>query len=195
MTIFVGSTNPVKLNAVKVAISDEYPDAVIQGFEVQSQVNDQPMTDDETMIGSINRAKAALAAGLSQHNNSDVNEIVLGVGLEGGVLINDQDEMWSTVWAAVVDQQGNHYVANGARVRVPDVIAEPIRLGQEMGPVMQGLTGISDVRKKQGMFGVITKDFVSRTEEYGAIAKCALGLWYGRDWNAGLKNQISISKK
>lgn len=186
MNIFVGSSNPVKLNAVRQALAEKYPNADVQGFDVASGVSHQPITDEETMIGAINRAKAALASGLAETKQKDVTD-VLGIGLEGGVFTDEQGQMWSTVWAAVVDTDGQEYVANGARVKVPTIIAEPIARGEEMGPVMQSLTGISDVRKKQGMFGIITKDFISRTEEYGAIVKCALGLWYGRGWDASLK--------
>jgi len=32
------------------------------------------------------------------------------------------------------------------------------------------------------MIGVVTNNFVDRTEEYSAIIKMALGLWYGRTW-------------
>jgi non-canonical (house-cleaning) NTP pyrophosphatase len=46
------------------------------------------------------------------------------------------------------------------------------------------VTGVNDVRSKQGMIGVVTGGFVDRTEEYSSIAKLALGLWYGREWNS-----------
>lgn len=186
MTVFVGSTNPVKLHAVQLALRDVYPDAQVLGFETESGVGDQPLSDEETMLGARNRARAALAAGQVAH--PEVTD-VLGLGLEGGVFSTKQDGMWSTVWVVVADPAGQLYEANGARVRVSEVIAQRIRDGQEMGPIMQQLTGISDVRKKQGMFGIITNNYVDRTEAYSAIAKCAIGLWYGRDWDASLKKQ------
>ncbi len=187
MTIFVGSTNPVKLNAVKLAVAEKYKKAEVVGFETKSGVSDQPMTDEETKTGAINRAKSALEQG--KVAQPGLKGEVLGIGLEGGVFIDEHNQMWSTVWVAVADTQGEVYLANGARVKVPSVIADLVHRGEEMGPVLQSLTGITDVRKKQGMFGIITKDFVSRTEEYGAIAKCAIGLWYGRDWAKPLSSR------
>lgn len=186
MTIFVGSTNPVKVEAVKRAALWQWQDLVVVGYEVKSKVKDQPMTDNETRKGAENRAKAALKIGLKESQKP--GEIYLGMGLEGGVFIDKHKHMWSTVWAALVDTQGNTYVANGARVKVPDTIAHKIKNGEEMGPVMEKLTGLTDVRKRQGMFGIITKEFVTRTEEYSNIAKIALGLWYGRDWDQPLKS-------
>ncbi len=185
MTIFIGSTNPVKVQAVKTAANGKWPDIQIKGFDVASGIAEQPMTDEETKIGAENRAKAALAAGLSANPELENAQEALGMGLEGGVFING-DELWSTVWGCVVDKDGQSYFANGARMKVPQRIAELLLAGKEMGPVVEQLVGEQDVRRKQGMIGVVTNNFVSRTEEYAVIAKLALGVWYGRDWDAKL---------
>ncbi|MBW7955286.1 DUF84 family protein [Patescibacteria group bacterium] len=183
MHFFVGSTNPVKLEAVRTAVSEHWPEAKVFGYEVESQVSAQPLTDEETERGALNRAKAALQAGQVEH--PEVVE-ALGVGLEGGVTPRN-NELWSTVWAAVIDPSGSTFTANGARMKVPEIIARPILNGGEMGPVVSQLTGVADVRKKQGMIGIVTKEFVNRTTEYGAIAKLAIGLWFGKDWAKGVE--------
>lgn len=180
MTIFVGSTNPVKINAVQQAAIDHWPDLKVQGFATKSGINEQPLTDEETRQGALNRAQGALAEGLDTVTNPA--KPILGIGLEGGVFTDDDQQMWSTVWAVVVDSDGKVFEANGARVKVPATVAQIISQGEEMGPILQKLTGVTDVRKKQGMFGVITNNFVNRTEEYSALAKMALGLWYGQGW-------------
>lgn len=184
MYFFVGSSNPVKLNAVRSAISEQWSEAQVVGYEVESGVSSQPLNDEETQTGAINRALAALSAGLKEFADVDPDEC-LGVGLEGGVT-PWHEELWSTVWGAVVDPAGNVFTANGARMKIPDSIAAPILEGGEMGPVVSQIVGVADVRKKQGMIGVVTKDFVNRTTEYGAIAKLAIGLWFGRDWEKPL---------
>lgn len=181
MIVFVGSTNPVKINAVKFACQEKYPNVQIIGREVASQVSSQPMSDDETKKGAINRATAVLKFGQTEFPNEEL----LGVGLEGGVTEID-GQLWSTVWVAVVDQQSNIYLSNGARFPVPEIIAQPIRNGGEMGPVVNKIVGGHNIRQKEGMIGVITQNFVNRTEEYSGIAKMALGLWYGRNWQKGL---------
>jgi inosine/xanthosine triphosphatase len=176
----VGSTNPVKVNAVTLALSQPFPEAKVEGFEVPSGVSAQPMTDEETRQGAQNRAQAALEQGRGVHPQAAE---VFGLGLEGGVFQNDQGELWSTVWAVVMAPDGQRFEANGCRIKIPDSIAQPILNGDEMGPTVQKLTGLTNVRQKQGMFGVITNNFVTRTEEYAGVAKIALGLWYGRDWD------------
>lgn len=112
--------------------------------------------------------------------NLEGAEEVLGVGLEGGV-IDLGYEMWSTVWVAVIDKDGYLAESNGARFIVPELVAQRIRLGEEMGPIVDKVSGTADIRKKQGFIGVLTQGFVDRTE-YSSIAKMALGIWYGRNW-------------
>lgn len=189
MHIFVGSQNPVKVNSVIGAASETWPNVVVEGFNIPSGIAHQPRSDEETKQGAINRANAALFEGLKKYELDNVEfaqDKALGIGLEGGIFEDSRGQMWSTVWAVVVDKTGFMEFANGARFMVPDVVAEKIRNGDEMGPVVSKIVGESDVRKKQGMIGVVTKGFVDRTEEYQGIAKLALGLWYGRGWLAGL---------
>jgi inosine/xanthosine triphosphatase len=186
MTIFVGSTNPVKINAVTIAASETYPEAVIEGFETASGINEQPLSDEETRQGARNRATAASKKGLEKNPHLDPTA-VLGVGLEGGVFVDKDQIMWSTVWIVVTDHTGIFYESNGARFPVPPIIAEIIKNGGEMGPVVSQLVGETNVRQKQGMIGVITNGFIDRTEEYSGIAKMALGLWHGRNWQDQLK--------
>lgn len=192
LRVFVGSTNPVKINAVTQAISETFPSAIVTGVDVPSGVSSQPLSDEETRTGARNRAIAALDDGYQNPTHSvdsdeENDEVQLGVGLEGGVFENTEGELWSTVWACVVDAEGNQFESNGARFKVPDTIAQPIIAGSEMGPVVDRLMGGKDVRRGQGAIGVITKEFIDRTEEYSVIAKMALGLWYGKDWEKELE--------
>jgi inosine/xanthosine triphosphatase len=186
MQIFVGSANPVKINAVINAASETWPEVKVSGISVPSQIKEQPTSDEETRQGASNRAKAVLEKGLKTLDKNLENDQVLGVGLEGGIFIDEQNEMWSTVWIAVIDQQGNLFEANGARFKVDPIVAEPIKKGEEMGPVIAQIVGEADVRSKQGMIGIVTANFVDRTEEYSGIVKMALGLWYGRNWKTKL---------
>lgn len=190
MTIFVGSTNPVKNNAVRIAAAETWPDVEVKGFEVNSDISNQPMSDEETQKGAENRAKAALAEGqekfLGNKKISDKTQVI-GIGLEGGVFENSQGELWNTVWACVVDTTGKVVFANGERFHLPKVLAEKILAGKEMGPAMDELIGSTNIKHQEGMIGAITERFIDRTEMYTSLAKLALGLWYGRDWEKKIK--------
>lgn len=219
MHIFVGSTNPVKINATKRAVAKVWPKATVEGIEVDSGVAVQPMSDEETRQGSSNRATLALKTGLSllakrQKKLSNSKTLVvknagtqlmknsddqfLGVGLEGGVcslpdnlqtnLPNNSQELWSTVWASVVDLRGNLFQSNGARFKVPDTIAKRLLAGGEMGPTVSQLFKQENIKQTCGAIGLLSNGFIDRTEEYTTIVKLALGLWYGRDWPSKLAN-------
>ncbi len=181
ISFFVGSTNKTKIDAIRLATKHIFPEALITGFEVHSGVSSQPRTVRETREGAENRAKGALAEGLKISQTREN----LGIGLEGGVF-EENGQLWNTVWVAVTQEDGQIFVAEGARMPLPPILAQPIQAGQEMGPVLAELTKIDDVRSKQGMIGVITNNFVTRTEEYGSIARLAIGLWYGQDWEMEL---------
>lgn len=186
MQIYVGSQNPVKINSVINAASETWPEVEVKGFSTASGIPEQPIGDQVTKKGAANRAQAVLK--LAQKNK--IKENFLGVGLEGGVFDDDQGLMWTTVWIAVIDLTGATYFANGARFLVPPLVADRIRNGEEMGPIIAQVVGEEDVRSKQGMIGIITDGFVDRTEEYAGIAKMALGLWYGRNWAENLSKKL-----
>jgi inosine/xanthosine triphosphatase len=185
MKIFVASKNPVKINAVTIAASETYPDAEVIGISVESGVSAQPMTDQETLTGSINRAKALKKEVLSKKYCSSDEEAIF-IGAEGGVyhprFAKREKELWSTVWISVLDHNDQIYSASGARFCLPQVLADGILTGKELGTVMGNLFDDPNLKQKSGAIGVLTKNFIDRTEEYVAIAKLAIGLWYGRDW-------------
>ena len=178
--IFVGSTNPVKINAVRIATQNHWPSLKITGLAVPSGVAEQPRSDEETLTGAQNRAQAVLSLGLSKFQ---VTGTALGLGLEGGVFTHSHGELWSTVWVSVVDSAGVFWSANGARFKVPQKIAQLIDAGQEMGAVLSQLFGGANIKQQNGAIGVVTKNFVTRTDEYAAICKLAIGLWYGEGWD------------
>ena len=76
MRIHVGSENPVKLNAVRIAVwyYRQFQGAEIKGINVNSGVSPQPKNVLETMLGAENRARAAF-------QNCDYS-----VGLESGTI-------------------------------------------------------------------------------------------------------------
>lgn len=169
--IAVGSTNPVKVAAVTLA-AKKIGVISVKKFEVASGVSHQPSSDEETKRGAENRARAAL----KQCSKAD-----LGIGLEGGYATID-DALWNTVWCAVVDRKGQCFFANGERFKLPERIARELRKGKELGPVMDKITGRADIKKNEGMIGVVTKRYLDRVDIYANLASIAIGLWVGREW-------------
>lgn len=164
MVVGVGSTNKVKVQAVVEALSGKMPTVQVLGCAVSSMVSAQPMSDEETKRGAFERAVGAQKKLRS----------TWGVGLEGGVFL-DQGQVWNTVWCCVVDEQGKTSFANGSRFLLPDKLSRALLKGIEMGDAMDALTGISDVRIKMGMLGVVTDGWVNRESEYCHLVQLTMG--------------------
>ena len=59
--VIVGSTNPAKLEPVRLVFAEVFPELEIRGVDVPSGVRDQPVGYEETVLWAENRARAALA--------------------------------------------------------------------------------------------------------------------------------------
>ena len=160
--IAVGSTNPVKIGAVKDGLKKLYPEAHYVGVKVESGVSHQPTSDEETMKGAKNRARKVLA-----ETQADI-----AVGLEGGV-IEVGKEMMNTVWCCLVTKKEVEILTGGLHFETPKVVAEGIRSGREVGDIMDEMTGEKDIKRKGGMIGVLSKGVIDRREAYASLVKLA----------------------
>ena len=75
--IIVASKNPVKIESTRSAFTKMFPDQVfeIEGMSVESGVSNQPMGEEETLLGATNRVNKVFR--LSP-------EADYWVGIEGG---------------------------------------------------------------------------------------------------------------
>ncbi|MFC6826351.1 inosine/xanthosine triphosphatase [Halopelagius fulvigenes] len=160
MRVAVGSGNPVKRDATERA----FDEATVASESVPSGVSEQPTGHAETRTGAENRAVAALDAGAYD----------FGVGIEGGVAsFEGSDDLFLVMWAAVTDGETTGYGA-GPSLRLPDRIADRVRAGEELGPVMDDVLGTEDVAKKQGAAGAFTGGRMSRTDALESAVTAAL---------------------
>ncbi len=151
-TVAVGSTNPVKIQAVQHSIQRVWPNAEVTGVAVASGVRVQPLSDDEAIEGAINRARAAC-----QQMGSD-----LGIGLEGNTTETTHG-LFVTGWAAAVDRAGTVGMGGSGRFRLPPTLAARVRAGEELGPLIDVWAGQQNTKQKQGAVGIITNGLISRT--------------------------------
>jgi inosine/xanthosine triphosphatase len=162
--VIVGSTNPVKINAVRAVLARAGVSAAVEGRAVPSSVADQPVGDDETIRGALARARGALAAG----------DADLGVGIEGGVVEEADGGMRTCAWAAVVARDGRHGVGGSLAMPLPPVVADAVRGGRELGHAMDRLTGGHDTKRGAGAVGILTAGLVDRQQAYETLVSYAL---------------------
>ena len=166
---YVASTNRVKVNSVKEVLLD-YD---IYSIETSSGVSNQPLGDDETILGAVNRAKSLPDDGLR-------------FGLEGGVSLvynphTQEKELHVINYGALVDEDGNVYIAGGARIPLPNVIKDKlitndkITSNLELADVMNEYTKKNDIRSTSGAIGIFTHEMVDRCEMFKHIVKMLYG--------------------
>ena len=163
-TIAVGSTNPVKIGAVRAIIAPLAPEAVIEGVVVHSTVPDQPFGDAETIRGAVARAEAARVALRAD----------LGVGIEGGVVEESGGAMRTCAWAAIVDAAGRRGVGGSLAMPLPLAVARMIRDGMELGHAMDRLIDAHDTKRGAGAVGILTAGLVDRQRAYEVLVSYAL---------------------
>ena len=169
--IAVGSTNPVKIGAVRVVLGELAPDATVTGLAVASTVSDQPFGDDETIRGALARATAA----------RDAADATLGVGIEGGVVEQPDGAMRTCAWAAIVDAHGRSGVGGSLSMPLPRRVAQMIRDGLELGHAMDRLIGEHDTKRGKGAVGILTAGLVDRQRAYEVLVRYALAPFLTRE--------------
>ncbi len=157
MKVAVGSKNPVKVNAVKLAFEAVWPDQQweVYGQEVSSGVSDQPMSIAESIKGSRTRAKVAL-----EQMGGDY-----GVGLEGGIF-EESKLFFDGGWIVVRDTNGREGIGATPQIPVPEAMMRLIREGKELGVVCDILFKEKNSKQAGGHFGLMTNNLITRTDGY-----------------------------
>ncbi|WP_079708220.1 DUF84 family protein [Paraliobacillus ryukyuensis] len=169
MEIIIGSQNPAKINAVQ----EVFLNANVISKDVPSNVGAQPISDEETMQGAINRAK----------HSAKLKENACGIGLEGGVT-RIKKQVFLCNWGALVDRFGEVYVASGARIPLPKEIVLELEKGNELGDIMVSYANKQDIRKKEGAIGIFTNETISRKDMFVHVVHLLKGQYaYGQSRN------------
>jgi non-canonical (house-cleaning) NTP pyrophosphatase len=105
----------------------------------------------------------------------------LYVGLEGGFHSIEIDGRWHTFlcgWAYVTDGERGMFGA-APSISVPDFIARRvIDGGRELSEVIDEVTGARDVRSRQGAWGVLSNDLLTRADSFEAALVAAFAPFY-----------------
>ncbi|WP_206696862.1 inosine/xanthosine triphosphatase [Marinomonas algicola] len=160
LNVVVGSTNPVKINAVKQAMSQLYPESDIdcQGMRAPSGVPAQPMTEKATRDGALNRARYCKEQSHAEEN------IHYFVGFEGGV---DLFEDGPATFAYVAILNNRHRsISCSARLPLPLSIYHDLSNGKELGHVMDARFNTQNIKQQGGAIGLLTNNHATRTSTY-----------------------------
>lgn len=164
--VIVASTNPVKIESTQMGFAKMFPDESfdVQGVSAPSEVSDQPMSSNETLMGATNRA----------HNASKlVTDADYWVGVEGGIE-DANNELEVFAWAVVKARDGKIGKGKTGSFFLPQKIAELVRQGVELGEADDIVFGRTNSKQANGAIGILTDDALTRTTFYESAVIMAL---------------------
>lgn len=156
--VIVGSMNPVKINGVKSAFKEMFPDEEFQveGFKADSRVSDQPMTAQETRQGAENRIN---------HMKTEFPDADYYAAIEGG--IDEKDATMFTFASVVIESKnGTRGISTTAEVQIPPRVANLVKSGKELGHANDEVFGSENSKHSSGATGLLTGGVLERTEFY-----------------------------
>ncbi len=165
--VVVGSTNPVKIAAVRSVLARVSPEVEVSGLAVASGVPDQPFGDAETILGAETRARRAL----------EQTGAALAVGLEGGVVEEPDGTLRTCAWAVVVGRDGQRGVGGSLAIPLPGAVAMLVRGGMELGHAMDEIARTVGTKHGRGAVGILTAGLIDRQGAYETLVTYALARW------------------
>lgn len=159
MKILVGSTNPVKIEATRLAFSPYFSHLEVNGMAVDGGVVAQPIGND-TYVGAENRAKALFAL-----NESERLMAHYFVGIEGGIM-RLYEQWFAFGIVCVMNQKGKVGFGSSPHFQLPHPVVADLLTGIELGDVMDQITGEENVKQSYGAIGYFSRGVISRTDLY-----------------------------
>lgn len=155
--IIVASRNPIKIKAVELGYNKVFTetDFECEGVAVPSDVSNQPMTNQETLQGAINRVT---------HAKNDFPKADFWVGIEGGIE-KEGEEMMAFAWIVISSNEAIGKARTGTFFLPPKVV-ELINQGKELGEADDIVFGHSNSKQKNGAVGILTGNLIDRTQFY-----------------------------
>jgi inosine/xanthosine triphosphatase len=167
ISVAVGSTRPLKLQAVSDAIHsfgsalDPGAQFDVVGVDVRSGVGHTPQSRSELMAGARGRVEAL--ASLAHERGEQWRYLV---GLEGGLdVVHECGRRTAFLesWAFVSDGAGRESWGHAGGIVLPEALAaEVLDRGVELSAAIDAFAGAQGIRDAQGAWGVLTSNLITR---------------------------------
>lgn len=183
-TIALGSDRAAKIMAVRASIArvaevdPSWAEARVLARAVETNVPAMPLNDWQLMQGARERALAV--RDLLQANRREAD---IYVGLEGGFHSISIEGEWHTFlrgWAYATDGKSGAFGATPS-ISVPVALAKKVIEGRrELGLVIDEVAGIQDVRSRQGAWGILSRNLVTRSMSFEVALIAAFAPFYNK---------------
>lgn len=158
--ISLGSKNPSKIQALKNVLKtyEIFQDIEIIGIDVKTGVSEQPMSLEETLRGSKNRAKNAFIK----------NQTKYSFGIESGFMkIPDSKNGYLEFTACTIYDGTKYHIGFSPGFECPNDIMTHIindNLDLVQASNIAKYSSDPELGKKQGIVGILTKNKITRTQ-------------------------------
>ena len=154
--IYIGSANPVKIECTRLGFQQVFNEQFeFVGVSVPSGVSDQPMTNEETLQGAVNRAN---------NLKDQFDDGSFYVGIEGGIQELGED-MEAFAWIVITNGKVTGK-AQTSTFLLPSKITELVRQGVELGHADDIVFERTNSKQGNGAVGILTNDVIDRVEYY-----------------------------
>jgi len=151
--VAVGTSNRVKVDAVTRIFTQVFGLVEVQQVDSEHSAGKQPM-EEETILGSIDRAKSALAKASADY----------GVGIEAGLFFNKVlNKHLDIQYCAIVDSSGRMTVGHGPGFEYPPEVIRSVLRGGTVGDTMSRMTEIEKIGHRMGSIGYLSDGLIDRT--------------------------------
>ncbi len=184
-TIALGSDRAAKIMAVRscvarvARIDSQWAEANVVARAVSTNAPAMPLTDWELMQGARERALAVRDLLRNQRLEAEIY-----VGLEGGFHSISIEGEWHTFlrgWAYATDGKDGAFGASPS-ITVPPALAKKVIEGRrELGLVIDEISGKRDTRSREGAWGVLSRDLVTRSLSFELALIAAFAPFYNRE--------------
>jgi non-canonical (house-cleaning) NTP pyrophosphatase len=167
----------VRASIARIAELDHgWAEANVVARSVTTNIPAMPLNDWQLMQGARERALAVRDLLLKQRLEADIY-----VGLEGGFHSISIEGEWHTFlrgWAFATDGKKSAFGA-APSISVPESLARKVIEGRrELGLVIDEVSGKQDVRSRQGAWGVLSRDLVTRSLSFELALIAAFAPFY-----------------
>lgn len=181
-TIALGSDRAAKIMAVRACVArvaeidSSWAEVNVVARAVSTNAPAMPLTDWELMQGARERALAVRDLLRGQRLEAEIY-----VGLEGGFHSISIEGEWHTFlrgWAYATDGKNGTFGASPS-ITVPDALAKKVIEGRrELGLVIDEVSGKRDTRSREGAWGVLSRDLVTRSLSFELALIAAFAPFY-----------------
>ncbi len=189
MILAVGTTREPKVRAVRRSLevlSQSFPDFLNKDLRflarsTPSGAPETPCSTAELMGGAKHRAER-----LFDTLRTEGEKEILSLGLEGGLVSEVEAPPAERLfllesWAYVTDGVRGFFGSSGCLPLPEALVAAVIDCGEDLGHAADNLYHQSNVAARQGTFGVLTGDVVTREDAFVRAILHALAPFYNRN--------------